>query len=161
MEIIMRLKDVVLLVSFFSFLIFLTILSWTYPFEAALFPRLLLCAGFVVCTLELIMKLTHKGQSPERGQHSSKEALAGGSSKEGLARIAIFVACGLSYLFLLPALGYILSQFLIIGVLLTLLGIKVWKTMALAVGTAFGGYLVFAVALQLPLPRGVVERLIF
>lgn len=157
----MRPKDVVLLIGSFSFLIFLTILSWDYPFQAALFPRLLLGAGFVVCTLELIMKLKHKGQGPERGHHSSKEALAGGSIKESRARIAIFVACGFSYLFLLPTLGYILTQFLVIGVLLTLLGIN-WKTtLALAVGTAFGGYLLFAVVLQLPLPTGVVERLIF
>jgi len=156
----MRTNDIVLLIGFLSFLIFLTILSWTYPFEAALFPRLLLGAGFVIGILELIMKLRHKGKSPERGHHSSDEDLSGGSIKESRLRIAIFVACGLSYLFLLPPLGYILTQFLVIGVLLTLLGIN-WKiTLALAVGTAFGGYLVFAVALQLPLPTGIVERLI-
>ena len=157
----MRTKDVVLLIVSFSFIIFLTILSWTYPFPAALFPRLLLGAGFVVCTLELIMKLKHKERGPERGHHSAEEVPAEGSIKEGRTRIAIFVACGLSYLFLLPTLGYILTQFLVIGVLFTLLGIN-WKTtLALAVGTAFGGYLLFAVALQLPLPVGVVERLVF
>ena len=157
----MRTKDVMLLIVSFGFIIFLTILSWTYPFQAALFPRLLLAAGFVVCTLELIMRLRHKGKSPEQGHQSSEEAPAGGSIKGGHTRIAIFVACGISYLFLLPALGYILTQFLVIGVLMILLGIN-WKTtLALAVGTAFGGYLVFAVALQLPLPVGVVERLIF
>jgi|WetSurMetagenome_2_1015567.scaffolds.fasta_scaffold36439_3 hypothetical protein len=157
----MRTKDVVLLISSFGFIIFLTILSWTYPFQAALFPRLLLVAGFVVCTLELIMELKHKGQSPGQGRHSSEEDLSGGSIKEGRLRIAIFIACGLSYLFLLQPLGYILTQFLVIGVLFTLLGMN-WKTtLALAVGTAFGGYFVFAVALQLPLPTGIVERLIF
>jgi hypothetical protein len=157
----MRTNDVVLLTGFFGFLVFLTIVSWTYPFQAALFPRLLLGAGFVVCTLELIMKLKHKGQGPARGHRSSEEAPAKESIRESRNRIAIFVACGLSYLFLLPVLGYILTQFLVIGVLFILLGIK-WKTtLALAVGTSFGGYLVFAVALQLPLPVGVLERLIF
>ena len=135
----MRTKDVVLLIVSFSFIIFLTILSWTYPFQAALFPRLLLVAGFVVCTLELIMELKHKGQSPGQGHHSSEEDLSGGSIKEGRLRIAIFIACGLSYLFLLQPLGYILTQFLVIGVLFTLLGMQLEDHTGVGGGHRVGG----------------------
>lgn len=156
----MNRREAILFTGFISFLVFLAIVSWTYPFQAALFPRMLIAAGFLIAGTELIRKVWGKEGS---GKHLSPrhEELPDEDTREDGLRIAIYAACGFSYIILLPTLGYMLAQFLILGTLLKLYGIG-WKTaLALAVGTALASYLVFAVALELPLPKGVAEGLLF
>lgn len=157
----MKRSDLILLTSYFAFLIFLTIASWTYPFKAALFPRMLLAAGFIFAGIELTIKLSGKEFLKKAIEAPGDEELPEEDTKGAGVRIALYAACGFSYVFLLPTLGFMLTQFLILGVLLKWYGIN-WKTtLALAIGTALGAYLVFGVALDLPLPKGVAEGLLF
>lgn len=154
-------RDLILLASYFSFLIFLTIVSWTYPFQAALFPRLLLAAGFIIAGTELWKKLARKEVLKRRNTAAGyAEPSRKGLQRDGV-RIGVYALCGFLYVALLDPLGYTLTQFLIMGLLMKFLGLN-WKTaLGLAIGTAIGGYLVFAAGLELPLPKGVFERMLF
>lgn len=154
-------RDLILLVSYFTFLVFMTIVSRTYPFQAALFPRILLAAGFIVAGIELWKKLLRKEVLERRVEVSGhEEAPKKGLRRDGV-RIGVYAICGFLYVALLDTLGYILTQFLIMGFLMKCLGLNWKSTLGLAIGTALGGYLVFAVGLELPLPKGVLEKMLF
>jgi hypothetical protein len=161
MKIMLKSRDLILLASYFWFLVFLTIVSWTYPFQAALFPRILLVAGYIVAGIELWKKLSRKEALKRRLEAAGHvEPSPKGLRRDGV-RIGVYATCGFLYVALLDTLGYILTQFLIMGLLMNCLGLN-WKTtLGLAIGTALGGYLVFAVGLELPLPKGVLEKMLF
>jgi hypothetical protein len=154
-------RDLFFFAGYFAFLIFLTIVSWNYPNKSALFPRMLIAAGFLVCGSALWKRLARKeALKRDVDAHRPEEPVKKGLKRDGV-RIGVYAACGFLYPLLLPTLGYILTQFLIMSVLLTCLRVS-WKTvLALAIGTALGGYLVFAVGLELPLPKFVLEKILF
>ncbi len=72
-----------------------------------------------------------------------------------IAKVALLLAVLVAYTFLLDLLGYLLCTFLLVLFMLRVIDLQRW-TVALgtAAVTAVGSYVVFAVWLSVPLPRG-------
>ncbi len=78
-------------------------------------------------------------------------------SGRGLGWIAATTVALLAYPFLVPIIGYILSTFAFIFVLVYLLGSYRWYTSAsLSLGLAVGLYLIFQAWLAMELPTGLL-----
>lgn len=70
-------------------------------------------------------------------------------------RVALFVAGVIAAVVLLKPLGYALSSFLLMLVLLQILGIRRWySSVAIALVSAAACHIVFVRLLQIPLPSG-------
>ena len=70
-------------------------------------------------------------------------------------RVALFVAGMIAAVALLQPLGYVLSSFLLMLVLLQTLGLRPWYTLAgIAFVSAAACYVVFVFWLKIPLPSG-------
>ena len=70
-------------------------------------------------------------------------------------RVALFVAGMIAAVALLQPLGYVLSSFLLMLVLLQILGIRRWYTSAaISLISAAACYVVFVRGLKIPLPSG-------
>jgi putative tricarboxylic transport membrane protein len=159
--VVLKRRDSVLLASYFAFLTLMAIVSWSYPHKAALFPRMLLVAGFFFASIELVIKLSGKDVLKKSIPLPDSESLSDEDLKGAGWRMGVYAACGFLYVLLMPAIGYLLTQFLILTVLLIYYRIE-WKlALVISVATAVGTYLIFAVLLQLPLPKGILEDLPF
>ena len=88
------------------------------------------------------------------------QALASRSStaQEGpgrIAKIALLLVVLVAYIFLLDLLGYLLCTFLLVLFMLRAIDPQRWTVaLGMAAVTAVGSYVVFAVWLSVPLPRG-------
>lgn len=67
---------------------------------------------------------------------------------------------GLLWITLAPEIGFIATTFFLILALILILGGRLTAGIGVAAGLAFLLYCVFAVLLRVPLPHGVVERLL-
>ena len=66
----------------------------------------------------------------------------------------LFVAGVIAAVALLQPLGYVLSSFLLMLVLLRILGLRLWYSVAIALLSAAACYVVFVRWLKIPLPSG-------
>jgi putative tricarboxylic transport membrane protein len=87
------------------------------------------------------------------------QALTGSSTageRSGrIAKVALLVVVLSAYTFLLDSLGYLICTFLLVLFMLRALDPQRWTVaLGMAVISAVGSYVVFAVWLRVPLPRG-------
>ncbi|MDN5347697.1 MAG: Tripartite tricarboxylate transporter TctB family [Clostridia bacterium] len=148
-------KDWAFLTGFLAFALFLTISSWDYPFIVAIYPRLLLICGFVLSGLKIAFIFKNKSEV------KVEVAEAGPGGSENRKYMWIYLACGILYMLLMPVLGFILSTFVTMIVLLGLFRIEFKTALPVAVGTPLILYVIFVIALEIPLPKGIVENLLF
>jgi len=72
-----------------------------------------------------------------------------------IAKVALLLVVLSAYTFLLDSLGYLICTFLLVLFMLRALDPQRWTVaLGMAVITAVGSYVVFAVWLSVPLPRG-------
>jgi putative tricarboxylic transport membrane protein len=78
-----------------------------------------------------------------------------GKGSGGIAKVgALLVVLG-GYVFLLDSLGYLLSTFLLVLFMLRWIDTQRWAiALGMAAITSAGSYVVFAIWLSIPLPRG-------
>ena len=69
-------------------------------------------------------------------------------------RVVLFVAGVIAAVALLQPLGYALSSFLLMLVLLQILGLRLWYSASIALLSAAASYVVFVRWLKIPLPAG-------
>jgi hypothetical protein len=150
----MTVKEWAFLLGFVALALFLTVSSWDYPFISALYPRMLLISGFVLSGIKVIRMLGNKGQKAEE-QVGDKENL------RYPERMWAYLGCGILYMFLMPVLGFILSSLVTLMILFGLYRINLKTTLGVSVGTALALHYVFVVALDIPLPKGVLEKWLF
>jgi putative tricarboxylic transport membrane protein len=90
------------------------------------------------------------------------QALASRSSGVGegqgrIAKVALLLVALSAYVFLLDPLGYLICTFLLVLFMLRVTDPQPWTVaLSMALITAVGSYVVFAVWLSVPLPRGTL-----
>ena len=82
-------------------------------------------------------------------------SITAGEGSGRIAKVALLLVVLSAYTFLLDPLGYLICTFLLVLFMLRVLDPQQWTVaLAMAVITAVGSYVVFAVWLSVPLPRG-------
>jgi hypothetical protein len=150
----MTVKEWSFLLGFVALALFLTISSWDYPFISALYPRMLLISGFVLCGIKVVRMLINKEQKVEEQ----------GGDRENLRypeRMWVYLGCGILYMVLMPVLGFILSSLVTLVILFGLYRINLKTNLGVSIGTALALHFIFVAALDIPLPKGVLEKLFF
>ena len=86
---------------------------------------------------------------------SRSSAVGEGSGR--IAKVALLLIALSAYTFLLDPLGYLICTFLLVLFMLRVTDPQRWTvTLSMALITAVGSYVVFAVWLSVPLPRGTL-----
>lgn len=118
-------------------------------FGSAFFPRLL---GIAIIIAGLAVTLTAR-----RGDLVRIEPMLRGRS--GLKVMAAL--CGaVAWVWLAPLIGFIPATAILIAALATLAGGATLPSVATGIGMSFVLFLIFGLLLRVPLPAGVVERLL-
>jgi hypothetical protein len=73
----------------------------------------------------------------------------------------VYLGSGVLYMVLMPVLGFILSSLVTLMILFGLYRINLKTTLGVSIGTAFALHYIFVVALDIPLPKGVLEKILF
>jgi hypothetical protein len=85
------------------------------------------------------------------------QTLRGGGERAASEKIALAMFGMALYAMALERLGFLLSTFLLTGFLLRVMEPQSWsKLLTLALATALGSYAIFARALGMPLPPGIL-----
>jgi hypothetical protein len=107
--------------------------------------------------LLIFFSLTLLGQGIRSPQATKKAAPSSFSVSGGWKRVAYVVLVLVLLAFFFETIGYLLTFFLLIMLLMAGAGLQSWKRILLvAFFSALGIYLVFVLLLQQPLPRGVL-----
>ena len=115
--------------------------------QSAFFPKII--AALLAILSSILLVQTLRGG----GERVASEKI----SVEGLARIALAMFGMALYAMALERLGFLLSTFLLTGFLLRVMEPRSWsKLLTLALATALGSYAIFARALGMPLPPGIL-----
>ena len=149
-------KEWAFLLGFVALALFLTIVSWDYPFISALYPRILLACGFILSGIKIVRMLISKGKE-KRTEEITEES----ETLRYPKRMWIYLGSGMLYVLLMPLLGFILSSFITLMLLFGLYGVKFSTTLSVALGSSLTLYLLFVVFLNIPLPRGIIENWLF
>ncbi len=81
-----------------------------------------------------------------------------GIQKEELKRVAGFVALVILYYILLPILGFLITDTILLALFVIYLGLRSWwKITAISVGFTVTLYVVFQVLLNVRLPKGILS----
>jgi putative tricarboxylic transport membrane protein len=121
----------------------------------ALFPRLL-GVGLVLCGLALVVR----GLAARR-RGTPWLAPAPWTRQPGkVAAFATVLACLVAYVFLSESAGFLLMASAILAVLFALFRVRPLLVLPLAAGAAFAVHWFFGTIMRVPLPRGVIERLL-
>jgi len=92
---------------------------------------------------------------PEAAAPGTPAAPAAAEGEDATRRVVLFVCGVIAAVALLQPLGYVLSSFLLMLVLLLILGLRPWYTSAgIAFVSAAACYVVFVFWLKIPLPPG-------
>ncbi len=89
--------------------------------------------------------------SRQLGRSESADAL----SRKGLIRSAAFLAAVGIYLLAAETLGFVLTAFPLVFLLMWRLGVRWWTSLIVSLLTVAVVYQIFAVLLRVPLPRGI------
>jgi hypothetical protein len=107
--------------------------------------------------LLIFFSLILLGQGIRSPQATKKAAPSSFSVSGGWKRVAYVVLVLVLLAFFFETIGYLLTFFLLIMLLMAGAGLQSWKRILLvAFFSALGIYLVFVLLLQQPLPRGVL-----
>lgn len=150
-------KDWAFLLGFLIFAVLLTISSWDYPFITALYPRLLLTCGFILCGVKI--GLMFRNKAGIKNEDETGEATSNLQKKP--INMWIYLGCGFLYTLLMPILGFILSTLLTLVVLFGLFRVKTIINLTIALSTSLVLYVIFVIALDIPLPKGIIENMLF
>lgn len=113
--------------------------------QSAFFPKIIAALLAILSSILLVQTLRGGGETSEK------------ISVEGLARIGLAMFGMALYAIALERLGFLLSTFLLTGFLLRVMEPQSWsKLLTLALATALGSYAIFARALGMPLPLGIL-----
>lgn len=131
-------------------LVFLLLSLW-FPIRgevsAAVIPRLWV-AGLLACCLYLLVRTLRGREDPDE-------------RSGGLALVFQFMGLSVGYLMLMYLVGYYLSTFLFLIAAIVTLGYRHWlRLLAVAGGWVIFVYVVFFRVLYVPLPNGVLFRLL-
>lgn len=145
-------------ISLFVFGAITAALSLQLPLGAPRMPG----SGFFPLVLGLALMALAAGHGVQlylaRAKAAALQAPSAPAAPEGdgaTRRVALFVAGVIAAVVLLKPLGYALSSFLLMLVLLQILGIRRWYTsVAIALVSAAVCYVVFVRWLSIPLPSG-------
>ncbi len=145
-------------ISMFVFGAITAALSLQLPLGALRTPG----TGFFPFVLGLALMALAAGRGVElylaRPKAAAPETPAAPAAPQGdgaTRRVALFVAGMIAAVALLQPLGYVLSSFLLMLVLLQILGIRQWyASAAIALVSAAACYVVFVRWLKIPLPAG-------
>jgi len=145
-------------ISLFLFGAITAALSLQFPLGAPRMPG----SGFFPLALGLALMALAAGHGIQiylaRPKAAAPETPATAAAPEGdgaTRRVVLFVAGVIAAVALLQPLGYALSSFLLMLVLLQILGIRRWyASVAIALASAAVCYVVFVHWLKIPLPSG-------
>ena len=149
-------KEWAFLSGFVALALFLTVTSWDYPFISAFYPRMLLISGFVLSGIKVVRMLRNKEK-----EQGVEEQAGDGETLRYPERMWVYLGCGILYMVLMPLLGFILSSLVTLMILFGLYRINLKTTLGVSIGTALALHYIFVVALDIPLPKGVLEKLLF
>jgi hypothetical protein len=129
----------------------------TFPLGTAARPG----AGFFPVAIGVFLCAVAAGfvlVAYRRAPLATRELAGAPMTADGRGRVAVTAGSLLGFCFLLPWTGYAVAAFGFVALLLRRLGGGAWPgVLAIAALSAGVSYLVFAVLLGVPLPRGVLE----
>ena len=145
-------------ISMFVFGAITAALSLQLPLGALRTPG----SGFFPLALGLALMALAAGRGvqlyrarPEAAAPGTPAAPAAAEGEGATRRVVLFVCGVIAAVALLQPLGYVLSSFLLMLVLLLILGLRPWYTSAgIAFVSAAACYVVFVFWLKIPLPPG-------
>ena len=115
--------------------------------QTAFFPKVLASLLLVFTVLLLVQSLRER-ESSERSEKIEPE---------GWFRIGATLATLIGFAFVLEWLGFLLSTFLLMVLLLRAIEPQNWlRVLAIALATSVSAYLIFAWLLNIPLPAGIL-----
>ncbi len=135
--------------------------TWTFPelpgqdYGPALFPRMI-GGGMAVCSILLIVNgVRHRKSAPlaEFGDWVRSPAL--------LTNFLLVIATTLFYILASDFLGFHLASTIILLVLFIRLGVGLLLALVVSIGVTMFIYQVFAGFLQVPLPLGLLQTVIY
>ena len=121
----------------------------------AFFPGLI-GGAFLVCGALLMLSSLY---DPGRGPIAIRPDWT--RNPLSIARAAAVIAAVVLYALLAPRLGFLLTVFLLTAGLLALMGVRARVIVPIALVLPVALHYGFAVALRVPLPRGVLEQMLF
>lgn len=136
----------------FAFSVFYLVYGWsnykigkiTNP-KAGFLPLILGCTAVVITAFLTVQAFMDKGDAQNVKWHIDWLRFLG------------IIGVSLAYAFLMPYLGYILSSFMFLTLILKLAGVKGWlKPLLIAAVTALVFYLIFKTGLSVKLPAGIL-----
>lgn len=132
------------------------------PFRAAVFPQIMLTGIFVLAVLLTLRSLNIINKEKNRADRA--EASSGNDKKEGesqpqnIAILATTLLTIVSYIFLMPILGFFLATILFMFAILFVLKMRRYLLMAfLAVLTSSVVFVVFKTVMYISLPGGIFD----
>jgi putative tricarboxylic transport membrane protein len=91
-------------------------------------------------------------------QALTRRSTAVGKGSGRIAKVAALLIVLGTYIFLLDPLGYLLSTFLLVLFMLRAIDTQRWAVaLGVAAVTSVGSYVIFAIWLSIPLPRGPLQ----
>lgn len=157
----MKISDRLVGAIFVAFGIWMFIAAAEFPaapgmtFGAGLFPRIL-AAGFVTCGLVLIVQQVLSTQAAP-WYHRPEWA----GDMAGVLRFVMVPLGILFYIFLAPRLGMIFAAALILAVIFRVLKVRLTVGLPVALLAPVVIYLLFSKFLLVPLPRGLLDGVLF
>lgn len=126
--------------------VFAIISANKFPGDAGLFPRLFSVLMIALSTAMVIQELVRASKSC---------AETGGEKPVGLKMIGGTYLCILAYIALINIVGFFASTTVFLSVMMTFLGLRSWKQVAvITVGADLAIFLIFVTALNVTFPRG-------
>jgi putative tricarboxylic transport membrane protein len=131
--------------------------SYRYPHASAYFPQ-------IIILLLAIMSCALLGKSILEGRKKkiAGDRTAGGKGpsfwkKEGVRKVILMIAVFIIYLLVMSSIGFYLTTFIYLPVMIWLLGVRKIKVIAFStVFVLIFIYLVFSAFLKVPIPEGIL-----
>lgn len=140
-------------------------------YEASAFPRVaamaygpgffptLIGAGFLLCAGALAFQAI--SEIGREGFGWGRFVPEPGADRLAMPRFASVVLAILVFVFLSHALGFLLTVFLLCAALNRIFGVRALPNAAISLLLPLGLFLLFQQVLRVPLPRGILEPLLF
>ena len=130
--------------------------AYPYPHGSAYFPRILILL-LAVMSCALMAKSILQGRR-EKVQKDRPPGVNGSSlwKKEVATKVVLMIAVSVVYLFIMSSVGFYLTTFIYLPLMIWLLGVRKKRVIALSTGfVLIFIYLVFSTFLKVPIPEGI------